>query len=212
MSNIKVVSELVNQFAFYEQEVKKPTIGGFVAWMHYQLQKPSVDSYLKMGKADGKANSKVNEIDNAIAILIGMMNKYARLYSKIVLEDLPLNTVEEFGYLAQLSSHKQLTKTALIKKSMDGKTTGMDIIRRLVKNGCAKEIHNPNDKRSKLLQITEKGSKVIGLSYTRMAAMSNVIVGNLNRTEKQTLFGILTKLAHHHHENESVIAQKLQSI
>lgn len=212
MSNIKVVGELVNQFALYEQEVKKPTVGGFVAWMQDRSQQPAMDSYLKMGKADGRASAKVNEIDNAIAILVGMMNKYARIYSKIVMDDLPLNTVEEFGYLAQLSSHKQLTKTALINKSMDGKTTGMDIIRRLVKNGCAKEIENPEDKRSKLLQITEKGSTIIGLSYTRMAEVSKAIVGNLSRGEKQTLFGILTKLAHYHHENESVIGQKLQNI
>lgn len=212
MSNIKVVSALIDHFAQYEQAVKTPTLEGFVAWMQTIFKQPEVALHLDMGQSDERALQKVNETDNAIAILLSLMNKYARLYSKIVMEDLPLNTVEEFGYLAQLSSHEQLTKTALINKSMDGKTTGMDIIRRLVEHGFAKEIHNPHDKRSKLLRITAKGKKTIGLSYSRMAAVSKAIVGNLIVSEKETLLSILNKLAQYHHEQEDAISEKLYNI
>jgi MarR family transcriptional regulator, lower aerobic nicotinate degradation pathway regulator len=143
---------------------------------------------------------------------LGIMYKYARIYSKIVMEGLPLNTVEEFGYLAHLSSHGQLTKTELINKGMDGKTTGMDIIRRLVEHGLAKEMNNPTDKRSKLIIITEKGKKTIGQSYHRMGQVSKEVVGNLIENEKQTLLSILDKLALHHQQHEMAIGERLRKI
>jgi DNA-binding MarR family transcriptional regulator len=210
MSNTKIISELIDQFLHYEQEVKTPTVSGFAAWVQKQTHTLEMSAQLKMGTADKHASQRVNETDNAIGILLAMMNKYARLYSKIVMESLPLNTVEEFGYLAHLSSHGQITKTTLINKSMDGKTTGMDIIRRLVQHGLAKEINNPEDKRSKLLRITEKGKKIIGQSYSRMAAVSKAVVGNLTIHEKQNLLSILNKLAQYHQQHEHEIGESLK--
>lgn len=212
MSNIKVVGELINHFAKYEQEAKTTTVEGFAAWIQANSSQVEMASHLKMGKADKKASKIVNQEDNAIGILLGMMNKYTRLYSKIVMENLPLNTIEEFGYLAHLSSHGQLTKTALISKGMDGKTTGMDIIRRLVQHGLAKEINNPEDKRSTLLCITEKGKKIIGQSYIRMAAVSKAVVGNLTVSEKQNLLSMLNKIAQYHQQNELAIVAKLRAL
>lgn len=212
MSNTKIISELIIQFEAYEQEVKLPTLAGFAAWIHKQTNRSEIEQRLQIGNADAVAVQKVNELDNAIGILLGMMNKYARLYSKIAMGNLPLNTVEEFGYLAQLSSHEQLTKTALIAKSMDGKTTGMDIIRRLVQQGLAKEVDNPEDKRSKLLRITAKGKKTVGLSYIRMSAVSKAVVGNLTVSEKQHMLAALNKLAQHHQQHEAEIGENLRKL
>lgn len=212
MSNTKVISELVVLFEKYELEAKSPSALGFAAWLQKQTNGLEMERKLQMGNADTIATQQVNETDNAIGILLGMMNKYARLYSKVVMEDLPINTVEEFGYLAQLSSHGELTKTALIAKGMDGKTTGMDIIRRLVEHGLAKEINNPEDKRSKLLRITAKGKKTIQLSYMRMGAVSKVVVGNLTSAEKQNLHNILQQLAIHHQQHEQDIIERLKAI
>jgi MarR family transcriptional regulator, lower aerobic nicotinate degradation pathway regulator len=214
MSNTKVISELITAFEQYEQEAKQATAEGFAKWLMAAKTQPtsSMNTQLKMGNKDAYANENVNQTDNAIGILISMMSKYARHYSKAAMEKLPLNSIEEFGYLAHLSTHGEMTKTALVSKGMDGKTTGMDIIRRLVENNLAKEINNPDDGRSILLRITEKGKKVLGQSYMRMGMVSKVVVGDLTEAEKKLLLQALQKLATYHQQNESKIIEKLKRV
>lgn len=209
-SNTPVFKEFVDRFAQYESEVAHPSLDGFVSWYTKSTHAP-IQTHIQMGNQDEHANQKVNELDNSIGILLGMLNKYARQYSKVAMDDLPLNTLEEFGYLAQLSSHHELTKTRLIELGKEGKTTGMDIIRRLISHGLAKEVANPEDKRSKLVRITEKGRKVIGTSYMRMGMVSKIVSGNLTLTEKQSLRSLLGKLEHHHQQHEHKLMEQLKT-
>lgn len=210
MSNVPVIAQLITRFQDFEKEVKEPTIEGFSYWLQQQKNAPNLKHHLQMGVKDNYANEGVNEIDSAIGILLGMLNKYAKHYSKIALAHLPLNTIDEFGYLAHLSTHQKITKSELIAQGLDGKTTGTDIIRRLVKNGLAKEIINPRDKRSKLLQITEKGKKIIYQAYVKMSAVSTKVTGNLNKTEKKQLLQLLSKLELYHKYNEKSITTELE--
>ncbi len=210
MSNIPVIAQLITRFQDFEKEVKEPTIEGFSYWLQQQKSAPNLKHHLQMGTKDDYANEGVNDTDSAIGILLGMLNKYAKHYSKIALDYLPLNTIDEFGYLAHLSTHQKITKSELIAQGLDGKTTGTDIIRRLVKNGLAKEIINPKDKRSKLLQITEKGKKIIFQAYVKMSAVSTKVTGNLNKTEKKQLLQLLSKLELYHKYNEKSITTELE--
>lgn len=209
MSNTPVIAQLISRFQEFEKEVKEPTITGFSYWLQQKDNSPNMKHHIQMGNKDNYASEGVNDTDSAIGILLGMLNKYAKHYSKIALENLPLNTIDEFGYLAHLSTHQKITKTELILRSLDGKTTGTDIIRRLVNQGLAKEIINPKDKRSKLLQITEKGKKIIYQAYVKMGAVSVKVTGNLNKTEKKQLLQILSKLELFHKYNEKNISIEL---
>lgn len=211
MSNTRIITQLIQQFEAYEAESQSASVEDFANWLLQKKDAVNMKYHLAMGNKDKIATQKVDETDNAIGILLGLMNKYAKVYSKAALENLPLNTIEEFGYLAHLSSHAQITKTALISRGMDGKTTGMDIIRRLVEHGLAKEINNPEDGRSKLLKITEKGRKVIAASYQAMGRVSKAVAGNLSKQEKQTLKSLLSKLEHHHKEHEMTILAQLRT-
>lgn len=210
MSNTPVIAQLISRFQEFEKEVKEPTIAGFSYWLQQKDSSPNMKHHIQMGNKDNYASEGVNDTDSAIGILLGMLNKYAKHYSKIALENLPLNTIDEFGYLAHLSTHQKITKTELILRSLDGKTTGTDIIRRLVNQGLAKEIINPKDKRSKLLQITEKGKKIIYQAYVKMGAVSVKVTGNLNKTEKKQLLQILSKLELFHKYNEKNISIELE--
>jgi DNA-binding MarR family transcriptional regulator len=210
MSNIPVIAQLVARFQDFEKEVKEPTIEGFSYWLQQQKKVPNLKKHLQTGGDDNYANEGIKELDSAIGILLGILNKYAKNYSKIALDNLPLNTIDEFGYLAHLSTHQKITKTELISQGLDGKTTGTDIIRRLVKNGLAKEIINPKDKRSKLLQITEKGKKIIYHAYVKMSAVSLKVTGNLSKAEKKQLLQLLSKLELYHKYNEKSITTELE--
>ncbi|MCU0421219.1 MAG: winged helix DNA-binding protein [Bacteroidia bacterium] len=211
MSNTQVIADLISQFQVYEQTHRKVSTSDFAVWLLKSEQEINVAKQINMGNDDKSATKKVEELDNGIGILLGLLNKYARHYSKIVLEDLPVNTVDEFGYLAQLSTFTQMTKSELISKTMDGKTTGTDIIRRLIAGGLVKEMNNPDDKRSKLIKITDKGKKVILKSYEKMSMASKSVTGNLTINEKQILIKLLGKLGEYHRLNEPDITENLKT-
>ncbi len=212
MSNTLLIAELVSTFHAYENERESVSIEDFATWILQRNKPNSIGERIQIGEQDAYATQKIEEVDNAIGILLGLLNKYARHYAKVVLEDLPLNTIDEFGYLAHLSSHQQLTKSELIHRNLDGKTTGTEIIKRMLRLGLVKETDNPADKRSKLMSITAYGNEVIAKAYTKMGMVSIEVVGNLTKEEKITLMQLMMKLETHHRNNESQIIFTLKSM
>jgi DNA-binding MarR family transcriptional regulator len=211
MSNTQVIADLLSKFQAYETEHKKVSVDDFAVWLLKQNRETKLSAHLGMGSQNKYANKKVDEADNAVGFLLGLLNKYAKHYSKIALSQLPINSIEEFGYLAHLSTHQHLTKTELINVNLDGKTTGTDIIRRLIELGLVKEMSNPDDKRSKLIKINDKGKKVITEAYRKMGQVSKMVVGNLTPNEKQTLIKIMSKLEDYHKLNEPVLTDILKT-
>lgn len=211
MSNTKVIVELLSKFAAYEQVQQHASVTDFATWLLKQEKSSDMAQRIKMGTSNEYANQNINQIDSSIGILLGLLNKYARHYAKAALEDLPLNTIDEFGYLAHVSTHAQITKTELINRSHDGKTTGTEIIKRLVKLDLMEELNNPEDKRSKLLRITPNGRQIIGKAYFKMGVVAKQVVGNLTAEEKIMLQHLMSKLEDYHQANEIVILDALKA-
>lgn len=209
MSATKNLLEIVQQYAAYEQTHPKGDVQGFYDWASQQLSQTKMADVMQIGNQDAHATNGVDAPEAAIGILLSMLNKYARNYSKIAMGNLPINTPEEFGYLAKLSTHAHMTKTELATSGMDGKTTGVEIINRLMQHQLISEKDNPQDKRSKLLTLTTKGRKVLAECYLQMGKVSHFVAGNLTHNEKLTLKKILLKLEAFHKKNEGVISQSL---
>lgn len=210
MGTYKNISELVLLYDEFCAANTYANWADFGKWLQQKYEPVrSMKEHLKTGAAGENIDARMNETDTAIGILLGLLNKFAKHYSKAVMEKLPIKTSDEFGYLAHLSTHESLSKTELIHRMMDGKTTGMEIIRRLVNLGLIKETDNKNDKRSKLLELTAKGRKVIGEAYHQMAKVSRAVVGNLTAEEKKQLHHLLNRLMVYHQENEAGIIKKL---
>jgi MarR family transcriptional regulator, lower aerobic nicotinate degradation pathway regulator len=138
-------------------------------------------------------------IESAIARHVSLLYRYAKHYIKKVLENSPLTSVDDFSYLAPLCFQSHLTKSELIAINIHEKTTGTEIIKRLIQRELIEEMPNPADGRSKILQITEKGRYVFFSIVQPMLTASEIIGGNLTMPEKETLLLLLAKL-HRFHE------------
>lgn len=187
---------------YYANEENSQNLDSFVTWLSMQLDQSSstdnLSSSNKFGEADHKVNSSIANIDNGIGILNGLMYRYSRMYSKVALEHSTKLSLEEFSFLATLSSFEGCTKTELINTMIFEKSTGIEIIKRLISSELATEEINPNDKRSKLLKITEKGRKVLYAAFAQMEIVSKEITKALDLSEKKALHYILTKLEKYH--------------
>lgn len=140
------------------------------------------------------------ETDTVIARLVTVMNRYAKSYIKRALHGSPIQTGEEFSFMLYLMTFESLTKTELINKNILEKTSGMEVIKRLLKLEYIQEFDDSHDKRSKRIALTREGRNELLKVLPVMRQVSSLVTGNLNDQERSVLAHLLKKLDHYHHD------------
>lgn len=202
MSKKDIVKELVEQFFNFDNEFqgeKGYTMTDFVGYLNvrYAVQP------LTIRNIAGEEEKWIKEDDDAntdISTLLVFMYRYAVVYFKKALKEATINTLDEFSFLIVLMTYSSLSKTELIQKLIMEKTSGVEVIKRLLKNGLIEEFANPNDKRSVLVAITAKGKEELALLFPKMGLVGSVIVGNLTSSEISSFSFLLRKLDYYHND------------
>lgn len=182
------IKQLIDKVAIYEKTVsdsKPVNITDFAQWI---LADASTVSQGKEASVEPKGETK-----GGIGALIGLMFRYAKNYTKKALENTPLQTLDEFTYLATLMQYP-MTKTQLITQHIQEKTTGMAVIQRLLKQNWVKQSENAADRRSQIIEITDEGRLVLRGAFLSMSKVSAIVTANLTEAEKVELTRILEKL------------------
>lgn len=194
------ILNLVEDFQKEQQPDTAPTIEGFKNWI-VSKSIPS-NNALTLNRIqdivdwEGKLNGRSPE--SVINTLIVHMNRYAKAYSKSAIHDSEFTTQEEFIYLINLKAFGSMSKMDLIKKNVQEKSVGMQIINRLIAHGWVSQRISEEDKRSKVIGITEKGERMLADHMDKIRDASKIVTGNLTETEKIELIRLLTKLDHFH--------------
>lgn len=156
---------------------------------------------LKKEKEVQKSNKELpsdslirNEIEEEISRLLVLMYRYAKGHLKTYLSEFQNVNQEDFTYLYALKRIGSLTKTELVELNIHDKTTGMEVIRRLVKNNLIQETVDERDKRSKILVLTEEGESMIRSMREVTKKVAKLIVGKLAEEEKMEFYQSLKKL------------------
>src|SRR5690606_16803481 len=153
-------------------------------------------SYLKETPRNltDKYDLDVFDLENEIAKQVIMLGRYSKQLIKKSLEKHPDLVNEDFTYLFRMMDYDSLTKMQLIEKNAHEKQTGIEIIKRLVKNGLLKESRDEKDRRSTRIAVTAKCKKVFTESMQDITVVSKIMCGQLSTTEKQNLLSSLKKL------------------
>lgn len=136
--------------------------------------------------------------DDDIAILVVLLYRYAKNYIKKGLADSKIQTADEFAFLITLVTFESLTKSELIQKMVMEKTSGTEVIKRLVKNGLLREFADADDKRSVRVALSPLGRQELFAALPRMSQVTKLVSGNLNPGELKTLSYLLRRLDHVH--------------
>jgi DNA-binding MarR family transcriptional regulator len=147
-----------------------------------------------------------------VSILITLLFRYAKMYIKKALKTSKINTADEFSFLITLMTHEFMTKHELIKTQVMEKTSGIEILNRLIKQGFVEQYDDVEDKRRKLLKITPAGRNELMQILPVMNLVSQIVVGDLSKEEQNLLTYLLRKLDCFHNdiylqktENEMVL-------
>ena len=141
-----------------------------------------------------------NRTATNVSILVSLLYRYAKMYSRKAMKESGIKSVDEFALLITLMTHDSISKQELIKEQVLEKTSGIEILNRLIRQGYIEQMEGEKDRRSKQLKITVEGKKEIIQILPRMNQVAKIIVGNLTQTEQNLLTFLMRKLDHFHNE------------
>ena len=203
MKKSEILTTLINQFFSFDAEKgnhEEYSIDEFIGYLNAKSGLKKLEIRKISGENKEWFNDEYRNTASDISILIVLMNRYAKWYIKKVLRDSLLQTPDEFSFLITLMTYDSLNKSELIAKQVMEKTSGSEIINRLIKKGMIAETSDQNDKRSIRVAITKSGRDEILKILPLMSKVTKIVVGNLSDEEINTLSYLLKKLDYFHNE------------
>jgi DNA-binding MarR family transcriptional regulator len=206
MKSYQLIHQLINLVEQLEEENqgRKVSIQDFTGFLLNTVGDPTgnlVNCEVRFGNSDTTALEIAYRLDNNIGRLFVFMSRYAKSYIKKALDGTPLQTAEDFTALAILLTHDRLSKSKLISHNLQEKTSGTEVIRRLIAAGLVRQWNDIKDKRSKHIAITEQGKELLYRVFVDMNYVGKMITGKLTTAEKFTLQHLLQKLENFHLEH-----------
>jgi DNA-binding MarR family transcriptional regulator len=203
MKKNEILTTLINHFFSFDAEKgnqEEYSIDEFIGYLNAKSGSHELEIREISGENNAWLMDEYRTATRDISILIVLMNRYAKWYIKKVLKDSLLHSPDEFSFLISLMTYDSLNKSELITKQIMEKTSGTEIINRLVKKGMILESSDPNDKRSIRISITRSGREEIIKILPLMNRVTEIVVGNLSVKEINTLAYLLKKLDYFHND------------
>jgi len=132
------------------------------------------------------------------ALLIARNHRILRLFSKPIIKDLGLTKDMEFSAVVQVAIMDHPNKKELCRELLIENSTGVEITRRLALKGFIAERPDPDDRRSALLSITDKGRKILEQGYHRLSPVHTSFLDALDKEEKSLLVSLLARINKFH--------------
>lgn len=204
MKSYQLVQQLLNMVEKFESQTHgiDMELSNFAGFLNAQLQHSATANVndIRFGDKEEEAQILAHQLDNSIGRLFVYMSRYAKSYIKKALEDSLLQTPEDFTCLAILLTNESLSKTELINRNLQEKTSGAEVIRRLLASNLIIQWDDQADKRGKRLSITQKGKTLLYDLFNDMNHVGKIVAGNLTLAEKYTLHYLLQKLETFHYD------------
>lgn len=191
---LKDLIPLLEEFESINSKKYGNDLDGLKLWIHDIVK----DETTSEEEPDWEGKKAGRSAESMINTLIVHMNRFAKTYSKSAMIDSDFSTQEEFIYLINLKAYGAMTKMELIKRNIQEKPVGIQIINRLINQGWVKQTDSELDKRSKIIQITSKGLSDLEKQMVKIRQATNIVTGDLSRSEKMELIRLLNKLNDFH--------------
>ena len=195
--NLELLIDILKEFKNFEESTSYKSTANVEDFQNF-LNERSYSNENPTNLAE-KFDLKVYDLENEIAKQVIMLGRYSKHLIKKALDKNTDLVNDDFTYLFRLMDYDSLTKTQLIEKNAHEKQSGIEIIKRLVKNGLISEKPDAEDKRSVRVSVTEKGKTVFLETMKDITVVSKIMSGKLAEKEKTNLLAYLKKVNTFHH-------------
>ena len=133
-----------------------------------------------------------------IAQNVSFLHRYSKFYIKKALKGSLLQTVDEYTYLVALFNEESLSKTEINNLNVIEKTSGNEIMNRLLKAKLIGERRDEEDRRRMRVFITEKGRAELMKVFPDLWKSATILSGILSPYEKESFLQTSDKLCDFH--------------
>ena len=182
---LEYTDELIHHFKeFLSQynQIPPMVIADFGQWLKDQelLEKNSLH--------EGKP------LDPFIGIELVALSNIVRNKLNRFVSNSPFSTFMDYQFLFVLAEHGEMTKSQIISYNFMEMSTGVEVVKRLIKHEWLSEKENPKDKRSKLVSITEEGNELVKKFKEEADQLYANFSNSLVQPEKKKTCDILEKI------------------
>jgi DNA-binding MarR family transcriptional regulator len=153
---MKPIVQLVEEWTAFEAESEQHSVEAFCRY-YLQKQRPKP-------KHPGKKGERIMNGAFLLKTVGRIMSAYS-LYFRSAVSHIEAGPAENFYYLNGLMHLGEVRKSDLINHMFAETTTGMEVINRLIRQAEVEERPSPDDKRAKLIKVTDKGLKALDEYY-----------------------------------------------
>ena len=198
------IQRLISLWQEFEKSTIRPDLPKFGDWLKNHVQEESRSNNGEMKRVENSDEQYINEEIESLPIKQQMMSLFSRLarmqdfYSKKFFDGLPINSLLEFNFLFSINKNVSLRKKEIIGLHLVEYSTGIDILKRLIKLQLVMESRDEIDKRSKRLKMTSEGKKVLVEALIRMNKINDLFFIDYSDRDLEPFLSILYLLDDHH--------------
>jgi DNA-binding MarR family transcriptional regulator len=174
----------------------------FASWLlkHLDplLQVPPLPDSEPLLKSGQRLSEAFGDDDFLTSFFVGRLNRYAKSYAKPILTEHGFASADEFLFLSLIAQMNLPTKKEVCIANATEFTTGVDILRRLLKHGLIQETPDERDGRAKRLSMTEKGLTTVQKVYDQLAKLDGNVLADLDEVERSHFLQTLKYLNNYH--------------
>ncbi len=204
-SKYSIIKQLIDLWETYEDEAKEEhNLLDFSEWMAEQINEKSIVNSRISKKREiyphSEAKDFLNKLDpkSRFQEYILRIARFEEFYIRKYLIDLPLNSRLEYLFLFTVDNLEKARKTDLINIHLVEYTTGMDTIKRLIKNKLLNELPDEQDKRAKVLILTKEGEVVLKKANKRMDETRNMFLACISPNKWKKTLSVLNEIDEFH--------------
>ena len=185
------ILKILQEWVEYEKTHPKSKFDDFC---RYYLKKPEV-AVFKPSKRD--VPSPTN-IDGQFLMTVSRTTLAFWVYMRIALKETPMPSIESLMICSAVNNLGESRKSDVINYAMLEISTGTDIINRLIKKGFIRQRTDPNDKRSRLLTLSDEGQSALFQSYRKASVAREILLAGLTNEDKELVAHILDPVQQKH--------------
>lgn len=170
---------LIEAYDLFQKETQEADLVSFACW-------------LKRGSEVDEEENR--QIDRDLGYAINRVNRFSKLFARHYLNELPINSLEEFSFITAINSLGSPSKSKVYDSTLTELATGQQMMRRLIKEGLVEEMEDDFDKRIKRVTLTKKGKDIQREAFKRIGEECYYKFDGLDFDSKKELLKILNVL------------------
>jgi DNA-binding MarR family transcriptional regulator len=177
-----LLKELIGLLEKYQEQHASQKIEDFMIWLNNRLFEPTTS----------EGHSTHNEL--LITFKWRYLNKELKKRTKSILSQSRVSSIDEYSFLLHLDYQESFRKMEIVNMHNLEAPTGIEIIKRLLKNGLIEEFPDQQDRRAKRIKLSQTGLNELTTLKPAIDSIFREFTSNLDLNEKIQLSGILDKL------------------